>query len=68
MLTFFVLYTAQLVVDDIVDSRRVACPAEYLNIELPDSESSYDHIMPVYRAKFDQRTGSSPNAPRNMVR
>nr|XP_039267420.1 dual oxidase 1-like isoform X1 [Styela clava] len=63
MLPFF----AQMIVDDIVDTRRVACPAEYLNIRVPNTTNNDEKIMPVYRSKFDKKSGSSVNSPRNLA-
>lgn len=53
-------------VDDIVDTRRVSCPNEYMNIQIRTSNNS-ETTMPVYRSKFDPTTGTSANSPRKLV-
>lgn len=63
-------FLGQHVVEEILDAQRPACPPEYINIEIPDNHSyrtnNYKE-MPVLRTRYDERTGQSPNNPRQQV-
>ncbi|XP_014476938.1 PREDICTED: dual oxidase 2-like isoform X2 [Dinoponera quadriceps] len=67
LLVFF----GQQVVEEILDAQRPACPPEYFNIDIPENHT-YNlypgHTkMPVLRTRYDQRTGHSPNNPRQQL-
>lgn len=66
--------TGQQVVEEILDAQRPGCPREFFNIPVnPDVTPDYDPErkgnveMPVLRSRYDQRTGYSPNNPRQQV-
>uniref|UniRef100_H2ZJJ3 NAD(P)H oxidase (H2O2-forming) n=1 Tax=Ciona savignyi TaxID=51511 RepID=H2ZJJ3_CIOSA len=63
----FLAFFGQLIGDDLIDTRRNACPNQYINIEIPGNSANNDHIMPMYRSKFSTSTGSSSNSPRMLV-
>lgn len=58
-----------------MDSQRPGCPREFFNIPVnpdiktpnfdPDRRGNIE--MPLFRSRFDQRTGYSPNNPRQQV-
>lgn len=54
------------------DTRRVTCPNEYVNVEIPsdeDGNATIDgNIIPIYRSRFLPNTGTSTNSPRVLVR
>jgi len=60
-------------VQEILDSQQAGCPPEYFNIPIPpghpefDPYSSGDREIPFLRSRYDQRTGRSPNVPREQV-
>ena len=60
--------------EEIVDAQRPGCPIEYFNIPVPkghtnfDPEAKGDMEMTFKRTRYDQRTGYSPNNPRQQVR
>ncbi|XP_032685960.1 dual oxidase-like isoform X3 [Odontomachus brunneus] len=69
LLVFF----GQQVVGEILDAQRPACPPEYINIKIPENHK-YKHKYknkktekPVLRTRYDQRTGHSPNNPRQQL-
>lgn len=57
--------------DELVNTRKAACPSEYLNIAIP-ADHAYrnatdkDHI-PLLRSHYDVRTGHGHNNPRQQV-
>ena len=59
--------------EEIVDSQRPGCPIEYFNIPVSRSHSQFnpqgkDNLeMTFKRSRYDQRTGYSPNNPRQQV-
>lgn len=64
----------QQVVEEILDAQRPGCPREFFNIKVdPDVTPHFDPDrkgnieMPVIRSRYDQRTGYSPNNPRQQV-
>lgn len=66
------VFFGQQVVEEILDAQRPACPPEYFNIEVPyghkyRTESPKHSILPFLRTRYDQRTGYSPNNPRQQV-
>uniref|UniRef100_F6S5Z8 NAD(P)H oxidase (H2O2-forming) n=1 Tax=Ciona intestinalis TaxID=7719 RepID=F6S5Z8_CIOIN len=63
----FLAFFGQHVGDDMIDSRRNACPSEYINIEIEENKESNNHILPMYRSKFITGSGSSVNSPRMLV-
>jgi dual oxidase len=65
-------------VEEILDAQRPGCPREFFNIPFPqvkdtnrvpnyDPEGKGNIEMPVFRSRYDQRTGYSPNNPRQQV-
>ncbi|KRT80163.1 peroxidase, partial [Oryctes borbonicus] len=65
LLVFF----GQQVVEEILDAQRPACPPEYFNIKIPDGHPyrKTHSQMPLLRTRYDQRTGYSPNNPRQQL-
>ncbi|XP_008543644.1 dual oxidase isoform X1 [Microplitis demolitor] len=67
LLVFF----GQHVVEEILDAQRPACPPEYFNIKVPEGHryrKKPGHTeMPVLRTRYDERTGHSPNNPRQQL-
>ncbi|KAI4457597.1 oxidase/peroxidase [Holotrichia oblita] len=65
LLVFF----GQQVVEEILDAQRPACPPEYFNIPIPKGHRYRDthSEMPLLRTRYDQRTGYSPNNPRQQL-
>ena len=61
-------------VEEILDAQRAGCPIEYFNIPIPkghpkfDPHDKGDRHIPFLRSRYDQRTGLSPNNPRQQVR
>lgn len=64
-------WVGQQIVEEILDAQRPACPPEYFNIPIPDIHPFRNltkHTeMPVLRTRYDQRSGRSPNNPRQQV-
>ena len=77
--TFNIFYfqpcsTGQQVVEEILDAQTPGCPREFFNIPVKssvtpqfDPENKGNVEMPVFRSRYDQRTGLSPNNPRQQV-
>ncbi|WAR00874.1 DUOX2-like protein [Mya arenaria] len=68
------LCSGQQVVEEILDAQRPGCPREFFNIPVKhnvtptyDPERKGDVEMPVLRSRYDQRTGLSPNNPRQQL-
>ncbi|RZC35513.1 dual oxidase 1-like, partial [Asbolus verrucosus] len=66
-----IVFFGQQVVEEILDAQRPACPPEYFNIKIPDKHpyrTEPGHTeMPFLRSRYDQRTGYSPNNPRQQL-
>ncbi|XP_071091375.1 dual oxidase 2-like [Haliotis cracherodii] len=62
------VYFGQLVADEIVNARSAGCPPEYDNIRVPAGHLYRDasEEMVFKRAGYNQRTGISPNYPRQQ--
>ncbi|CAK8698108.1 unnamed protein product [Clavelina lepadiformis] len=64
----FFAFFGQHIGDDMADTRRVTCPNEYVNVEIPsdeDGNATIDgNIIPIYRSRFLPNTGTSTNSPR----
>lgn len=62
------------VLSEIVEANKVGCPAEFLNMPIPqgdpvfDPEDSGDIVLPFQRMQWDWETGRSPNSPREQVK
>ncbi|KAK6179799.1 hypothetical protein SNE40_012075 [Patella caerulea] len=69
----FLVFFGQQVVEEIMDSQRPGCPREFINIDVYKGHPIYDQggkgdiKMPLLRTRFDQRTGYSPNNPRQQL-
>ena len=55
-----------------MDVQRPGCPREFFNIKVPkrhiyNPDEKDDLEMPFLRSRFDQRTGQTPNNPRQQV-
>ncbi len=52
---------------------QTGCPLELHNIDIDKCDEMFDKNcngktrMPFYRARYDSRTGQSPNSPREQV-
>ncbi|XP_063929411.1 dual oxidase 2-like [Zophobas morio] len=66
-----IVFFGQQVVEEILDAQRPACPPEYFNIEIPMNHTYRTKpghtVMPFLRSRYDQRTGYSPNNPRQQL-
>jgi len=66
-------YVGQQMVEEIIDAQLAGCPPEYFNIPIPlghpefDPNSKGGREIPLLRTRYDQRTGFSPNVPREQV-
>ncbi|KAL4227481.1 hypothetical protein ACF0H5_012925 [Mactra antiquata] len=74
--TAMLVYFGQQIVEEIVDSQRPGCPIEYFNVDVPKGHPQFDSKqpdksgtikMPFKRTRYDQRTGFSPNNPRQQL-
>nr|KAG5701352.1 hypothetical protein BaRGS_006126 [Batillaria attramentaria] len=68
MLVFF----GQQLVEEIMDAQRPGCPREFINIPVPKGHpynpDNLDNLqMPFLRTRYNQRTGHSPNNPRQQL-
>ncbi|XP_055864170.1 dual oxidase 2-like [Biomphalaria glabrata] len=68
LLVFF----GQQLVEEIMDAQRPGCPIEYMNIPVPlnhkyNPRKIKNLEMPFLRSRYDQRTGFSPNNPRQQL-
>ena len=66
--------SGQQVVEEILDAQRPGCPREFFNVPVKhdvtphlDPETKPNFEMPFLRSRYDQRTGYSPNNPRQQV-
>lgn len=71
--TAMLVYFGQQIVEEIVDAQREGCPIEYFNIPVPKGHPEFDSAgagnfeMTFKRTRYDQRTGYSPNNPRQQL-
>ncbi|XP_052282724.1 dual oxidase 2-like isoform X1 [Dreissena polymorpha] len=72
--TAFLVFFGQQVVEEILDAQTPGCPREFFNIPVKssvtpqfDPENKGNVEMPVFRSRYDQRTGLSPNNPRQQL-
>ncbi|XP_060604820.1 dual oxidase 1-like [Ruditapes philippinarum] len=71
--TAMLVYFGQQIVEEIVDSQRPGCPIEYFNVPVPEGHPKFDPSnkgnvkMTFRRTRYDQRTGYSPNNPRQQL-
>ncbi|XP_053406292.1 dual oxidase 2-like [Mercenaria mercenaria] len=72
----FMVFFGQQVVEEILDAQRPGCPREFFNIHFPpdnnrkpnyDPDGKGNIELPVFRSRYDQRTGYSPNNPRQQL-
>lgn len=66
------VFYGQQLVEEIMDVQRPGCPIEFFNIPVPKDHmynpDRKDNLeMPFRRARYDQRTGLSPNNPRQQL-
>lgn len=61
------------VIADVVDTTKPGCPIDFLNIRIPDDDPHFSisqygkQTIDYERSEWDQRTGWSPNNPREQV-
>ncbi|XP_065589784.1 dual oxidase 2 [Cyrtonyx montezumae] len=61
------------VLSDILGTEKPGCPAEFLNIHIPDGDSVFDPagtgdiVLPFQRIHWALETGQSPNSPREQT-
>nr|XP_022914641.1 dual oxidase-like [Onthophagus taurus] len=67
--TALLVFFGQQVVEEILDAQRPACPPEYFNIPIPGNHkyAKMHSEMPLLRTRYDQKTGYSPNNPRQQL-
>jgi len=71
--TALLVFFGQQVVEEILDAQLQGCPPEFFNIPIPKGHPEYDpeaeggREMPFQRTRYDQRTGYSPNVPREQL-
>ncbi|CAH1153484.1 unnamed protein product [Phaedon cochleariae] len=70
--TALFLFFGQQVVEEILDAQRPACPPEYVNIPVPENhtyrvDNPHHTEMPFLRTRYDMKSGSSPNNPRQQL-
>ena len=60
--------------EEILDAQRPGCPREFFNVPVSEAvqetlnpENKENLEMPFLRSRYDQRTGYSPNNPRQQV-
>ena len=64
------VFSAQHVMNEIVDVTEVGCPLEWLNIPIPEElREKYDGatVLPFRRGQYDTETGQSSAVPREQV-
>ncbi|KAM4748977.1 dual oxidase 1-like [Rhinophrynus dorsalis] len=72
-LTVLGIFFGYHVLSEIVSAQNPACPAEFLNIQIPSGDPIFDPmnksnlVLPFQRGKWDKSTGRSPNSPREQV-
>lgn len=65
-------FLGQQIVEEILDAQRAGCPPEYFNIPIPEGHKyrvnkPHHSELPFLRNRYDQRTGLSPNNPRQQL-
>ncbi|XP_029431202.1 dual oxidase 1-like isoform X2 [Rhinatrema bivittatum] len=61
------------VFSEIIDEHKMGCPAEFLNIKIPEGDPVFDPqhsgriVIPFQRSLWCKQTGRSPNNPRHQV-
>ncbi|OXB56751.1 hypothetical protein ASZ78_008518, partial [Callipepla squamata] len=61
------------VLSDILGTEKPGCPAEFLNIHIPEGDSVFDPagtgdiVLPFQRIHWAMETGQSPNSPREQT-
>jgi len=61
------------VLSDILGTEKPGCPAEFLNIHIPEGDPVFDPagtgdiVLPFQRIRWALETGQSPNSPREQV-
>lgn len=72
--SLYIFPIGQVVSSEIVMGSEKGCPIEVHNIEIEKCDEMYDSeceggkSIPFHRAGYDQKTGQSPNNPRQQVR
>ncbi|KAM5172929.1 dual oxidase 1-like isoform 2-T2 [Mantella aurantiaca] len=72
-LTVMAVFFGNQVLSEIVSTDMPACPAEFLNIDIPlgdpvfDPENKSNVVLPFQRVQWYSDTGKSPNSPRTQV-
>lgn len=71
--TALLAFFGQLVTSEIVMASESGCPIEMHHIEIEKCDEMYDkdckgnRYIPFHRAKYDRKTGKSPNTPREQL-
>lgn len=71
--TALLAFFGQLVTSEIVMASESGCPIEMHHIDIEKCDEMYDkdckgnRYIPFHRAKYDRKTGQSPNSPREQV-
>ncbi|XP_068961773.1 dual oxidase 2 [Petaurus breviceps papuanus] len=61
------------VLSEVVSVERPGCPAEFMNIHIPQGDEVFDPdntgnvVLPFQRSEWDPHTGKSPNNPRDQI-
>ncbi|XP_073475001.1 dual oxidase 1-like [Aquarana catesbeiana] len=72
-LTVMAVYFGNHLLSEIVSTEMPACPAEFLNIDIPpgdqvfDPENKSNVVLPCQRVRWYPDTGKSPNSPRAQL-
>ncbi|CAL1263202.1 unnamed protein product [Larinioides sclopetarius] len=72
-LTALFTFFGQVVTSEILMASEAGCPIELHKIEIDTCDDIYDKscrghkFMPFHRARYDSRTGQSPNSPREQL-
>ncbi|XP_044130157.1 dual oxidase 1-like [Bufo gargarizans] len=72
-LTVMAVFFGYHVLSEIVSTEMPACPAEFLNINIPvgdpvfDPEKRGNVVLPFQRIQWSKDSGKSPNNPRNQI-
>nr|XP_032809051.1 dual oxidase 1-like [Petromyzon marinus] len=66
--TVLAVFFGQHIMDEIMDTRRAGCPAEFFNIPIPAEDPAFSNspykVLPFQRSQWDKTTGASTNNPR----
>ncbi|XP_078479863.1 dual oxidase 1-like [Lampetra planeri] len=69
--TVLAVFFGQHIMDEIMDTRREGCPAEFFNIPIPAGDPAFSNspykVLPFQRSQWDKTTGVSTNNPRTPV-